>query len=85
MDFFGVRAWRAKPLRERLMPWPVYLLLALLALAISLYLFIDPSGERDTRVGALHAGPRTGQCWLGCSCETCSSRSLGATDQWSPA
>jgi peptidoglycan/LPS O-acetylase OafA/YrhL len=48
VDPFGIRAWRAKPLRERMMPWPVYLLLALVMLAISLYLFTEPEGLSNT-------------------------------------
>ncbi len=36
-DRFG-RAWRQKPLRERLLPWPVYFVMSVVMLAIALYL-----------------------------------------------
>lgn len=53
VDPFGIRAWRAKPLRERMMPWPVYLLFGLVGLAISLHLFSEPEGLSNTgSVGA---------------------------------
>ncbi len=49
VDPFGIRSWRAKPLRERMMPWPVYLLLALTTFAIGLHLMTQPDGLSNTR------------------------------------
>ena len=49
-DPFGWRSWHQKPLRERLMPWPTYALLAVVGLVCGLYLGSDPEGLHSTGI-----------------------------------
>lgn len=46
-DLFGVLAWRQKPLRERLLPWPYYAILSVVGTACGLYLLSEPDGLRN--------------------------------------
>ena len=43
-DLFGVRAWRRKPLRERVLPWPLYALMSVISSGCGLYLLTGPDG-----------------------------------------
>lgn len=52
-DFLGVRAWRQKPLRERLMPWWVYAALALVSTAFGLYMLLGTDDPRQNQVSVL--------------------------------
>lgn len=51
-DLFGVKAHRQKPPRERLMPWPLYVVVAITALGSCAYLLSNPSGLSNTRLFA---------------------------------
>ena len=43
-DLFGVRAWRRKPMRERVLPWPLYALMSVISFGCGLYLMTSPDG-----------------------------------------
>jgi hypothetical protein len=48
-EYLGI-ARRQKPLRERLMPWPTYALLAVVSVVCGLYLTSGPEGLHNTGV-----------------------------------
>ncbi len=52
-DPFGVRAWRQKPLRERLLPWPFYLVMSVVSLGLGLYLLTGPDEPNPVPVAVL--------------------------------
>ena len=52
-DLLGVRAWRQKPLGERLMPWWVYAALALTSAALGLYMLFGTDDSQQNNVSVL--------------------------------
>ncbi len=52
-DVFGVRAWRRRPLRDRLLPWQLYAVISAASLGCGLYLLSEPDGLGDTFVVAV--------------------------------
>ena len=52
-DPLGVRAWRHKPLRTRLLPWPIYLIMSVVSLGLGLYLLTDPLEPNPVPVAVL--------------------------------
>ncbi len=52
-DPFGVRAWRQKPLRERLLPWPFYFVMSVVSLALGLYALTGPDESNPVPVAVL--------------------------------
>lgn len=53
MDLIGVRSWRQKPLRDRLLPWPFYAVMSLVSLGLGLYLLTGPDEPNPLPVALL--------------------------------
>ncbi len=53
-DPFGVRAWRQKPLRERLLPWPFYFVVSVdSVIALGRYALTGPDESNPVPVAVL--------------------------------